>query len=314
MDREESMVLDSQEAAGNQGMRVVLQILILLALSVWVFWYEVVFMYRLVRDSSDMAHVAAMPVAILLLILIRKKELRQSITKGSAWGIGTILFGLVFYAMATWPFSYGYARDLAVIPVWAGIIWVCGGRKLLKRSLPIVLLVFLSIPLGSRLYAGLIIRPETYTIAATTKCVDVLPGIEASMHGTDMFFTAENTEGAIALGESNRGARLLLCYATLGVFVVFSQIRSWKRIIVLTFLAPVVVFFCNFLRLVCWALVLIITKVGPVNPWPKYMAAILSLSACYGIFVWISNLKLNLFVEEKPEDTLVEVETNHVSA
>lgn len=306
------MVRDFQKAAGNQGMRVILQILILLALSMWAFWSEVVFMYRLVRDSSDMAHVAAMPVAIFVLVLIRKKELHKSITGGSIWGMGLILLGLFFYAAATWPFSYGYARDLALIPVWAGIVLVCGGWKILKRSLPMLLLVFLSIPIGSRVYAGLIIRPETYTIAATAKCVDVLPGIEVSVSGTDIFYTSEHSEGVIALGESNRGARLLLCYAAIGVFVVFSRIRSFWRVFWAALLATAVVFFCNFLRLYCWALMVIITNAEPADAGPKNVSTVISLIACYGIFVWISSFKLNLFLEEKSEDHLTEAENKDV--
>jgi len=312
MDREESMVRDSQEAAGNQGIRVVLQILILLALSVWVFWWEVVFMYRLVRNSTDMAHVAAMPVAIFVLILSRKKELQKCITRGSIWGIVLILTGLFLYAAATWPFSYGYVRDLALIPVWAGIIGICGGRKILKRSLPMLLLVFLSIPLGSRMYAQLIIRPETYTIAATAKSIDLLPEIEVTVSGTDIFYTSEHSEGAIALGESNRGARLLLCYAAIGVFVVFSRIRSFGRVFMVALSATGVIFFCNFLRLFCWALMVIITNAEPVDAWPKNASTVISLIACYGIFVWISTFKLNLFLEEKSEDQVIEVETKDV--
>ncbi len=312
MDRNESKVLDSQETPGNQGIRVVLQILILLMLSVWVFWSEVVFMVQLVRNSSDMAHVAAMPVAIIVLILMRKKELLECITNGSRWGMVLILFGLFFFAAATWPFSYGYARDIALIPLWAGIIWTCGGKKLVKRSLPMLLLVFLSIPIGNRMYAALIIRPETYTIAATAKCVDVLPGIDISVSGTDIFYTSEHNQGAVALGESNRGARLLLCYAAIGVFVVFFRIRSLWRVLGVAVVATAVVFFCNFLRLYFWALIVILTNAEPVNSWPKNISTVISMLACYGICVFLCACKLRLFIEEESKVPHGEIETNHV--
>ncbi|MBN1845630.1 MAG: archaeosortase/exosortase family protein, partial [Sedimentisphaerales bacterium] len=191
----ESIEPEGNGSAGVSGGRVLLQIAILFGLSVCVFWPEMKLRYPRVSESSDMAHVAALPLAMLLLALLRKSSLQQGIGKNSAWGIGLVLLGLAFHALATWPFSYGYARDLAVLPVWSGIVWVCGGRTLWRRTLPLVLLVFLAVPVGSRVYARLIIRPETYTIAATTKCVEVLPGVQASMHGTDIWYSSRNAEG-----------------------------------------------------------------------------------------------------------------------
>jgi hypothetical protein len=202
------------------------------------------------------------------------------------------------YAATTWPFDYGYARQLSTIPVLVGIVLIGWGWKILKLCMPMVLLVLLAIPIGSRMYASLIIRPETYTIAATAAVLDQLPGIDISKKGTDLLVSG-NRSAAIALGESNRGARLLLAYFAVGVFVVFSRIRPFVRLAVAAITAIPIVLFCNFLRFLCWGLVSIYASAQPASALPRNIGAVCSLFTAYGLFAMVCAARINLFVENE---------------
>ena len=296
-------MLKNRTATTEEKTTAAARFAILFCLWIWMFWPELNAMLSAALRSSEMAHALIAPLAIVLLIYHRRTHLADGVTKGSVWGLAFIILGLLIYAGAMWPFSYGYARDIMPVPVLAGVILVSCGPRPLKLSLPMLLIVLLAIPIGSRLYATLVIRPETYTIAATAEILNLLPSVEISARGTDLFYVTDKISGVIALGESNRGARLLMAYAAIGVFVIFSRIRSPGRIVSLAILGPPIILFCNFLRFLCWGLTAICTKTDPTSMLMRNSAAICSLLVAYALFAFASAFSLNLFVEVDAEDT-----------
>lgn len=291
-------MLNQREVTGSEIRAALAKLAILFGLFVWVFWPEMVNIVSKAPGSSEAVHALVTPVAILLLVYCRAAALIKKPIKGSPWGVVLLLAGLVLYAGATWPFSYGYVRNAAMVPVLAGVVLAACGRRVLKLSLPMLLLVLLSIPIPSSHYARLIIRLETHTISATTKALDRLPGIDTSAEGVDLFFSSAEGSGVVGLGESNRGARLMLAFATVGVFVVFSRVRSPWRVFFAAVAAVPIVLFCNFLRFFCWGLAVIYTGIGPTSALPRNVSAVCSLSASYALFAFVSAVRLNLFIED----------------
>ena len=101
-------------------------------------------------------------MVLLGLLYCRRSRLAGHVTAGSVWGIGVIVGGLGFYAFfALWPLNFGYAADIAIVPILAGAVLATCGWRVLKDCLPLLLVVLLSIPLGRRTYASLIIRCRT---------------------------------------------------------------------------------------------------------------------------------------------------------
>jgi len=249
-------------------------------------------------SHSEAAHVLIIPVAILLLAYHRRDALREHVGAGSVWGTVFVVIGIILFSFAYWPFNYGYVRNLMILPVLAGVILVACGGSVLKRSLPMLLLVLLAIPVSSRLWAALIIRPETYTIAVTAATLDKLPGVDIQIEGVDIFYSSANGSGCVALGESNRGARLLLAFLAVGVFVVFSRIRPMWRVITAAVLAMPIVLFCNFFRLLCWAVVVVYTGAAPESGLGRNVSLVCSLFASYGLFAIVCSARPNLFIEE----------------
>lgn len=290
-----------QPATPTRITHSVARLAILLVLCAWLFWPEISRIATGLHNSSETAHVLIIPLAILLLIYHRRDALRKRLTAGSAWGMLFVLAGIVLFGGALWPFNYGYVRDLAVLPVLAGVILIACGRGVLKLSVPMLLLVLLAIPISSRLWASLIIRPETYNIAATAGTLDLLPGIDTQIQGVDIFFSAADHNGCVALGQSNRGVRLPLACLALGVFVVFSRIRSPARIIIAAAAAVPIVLFCTFFRLLCSALMTIYGRLEPQSDWPRSVSAVCALLAAYGLFAAICAARLKLFVADEPE-------------
>ncbi len=286
-----------REPASDKVAGAVTRLVILLGLFIWVFRPELTGIASTAAGSSDWVHTLIIPVMVVLLVYLRRAALVDKLSGGSPWGILFLTAGLALYAATTWPFSYGYIRDIAMIPVLAGIVLVAAGWGALRLSLPMLLLVMLAIPLGPRIYARLIIRPETYTIQAVAAVLGALPGVDTVVRGVDVFFKSDFRSGVVALAESNRGARLLPAFAALGVFVAFSRIRSVRRLVIIACTAIPIVLFCNFFRFFCWGVLDVYAADSPVSPLPRNASTILSLLLAYVLFAWVSAAKLNLFVD-----------------
>jgi len=78
-------VAESREYTAGPRIAIV-KMLILLGLSVWAFLPELRYIVQIAVSDSDWAHGLAAPLAILLLVLLRRKELGAALTGGSAWG------------------------------------------------------------------------------------------------------------------------------------------------------------------------------------------------------------------------------------
>lgn len=289
---------DGSQTITDEKMVAICRLAILLALCLWIFWGQAAYMVHAVGGSSENAHSVVMPVAVALLIYFRRRQLLSSFGEGAFWGIPLIVIGLAAHALAYWPFPYGYAHYIAVVPVIAGVVLLCCGWRTLRLSLPIILMLWLAFPIGSRIHASLIRLPNGYTLRATAVALDMLPGVDASVDGTDLLFARGSHDGVVGLGEANRGARLMFVYAAIGLFVVFSRVRKLGRLLVLAILAIPLVFLCNLFRFFCWSVTTVYGGFGPVSQLPRDVSTVLSLIFAYCLFVMLSEMRLNLFVED----------------
>jgi len=297
-----------KEITGIEFIGTLIALVVLLGLCVWAYWPTIARAVSSGLRHSETAHALITPFAILLLMYLRRGVLIENVSKGSLWGVALLGLGLFVYAGATWPFTFGYARDVSMVIVLAGVVLVTCGWKVLKLSVPLLLLILVAIPFGAGLYTRLIIRPETYTIGASAAVLDQLPGVDTLVKGTDLFYSLGQTTGVVGLGESYRGVRLLQPFAALGIFVAFSRIRSVLRLVFVSLCGIAILFFCNFLRLICLSLVVIYGEAGPINSLPRTIAAVCSIFVFYGLFALLCSFRLNLFVEIDEEDASSEAE------
>jgi exosortase/archaeosortase family protein len=284
--------------------RQVAAFLVLLCLCLAVFRDEVLSIFRGALALSEWAHALVVPVAIVAIISLRRAEFKRAMTNGSFWGIALIVFGLAMHGGTRWPFSFNYGQEIALVPTVAGVVLVSFGWRIFFKSIPLFVLVGLAVPFGGRMYATMVIRPETYTIKWVAAILERLGGTDIFVRGVDMIFLRNGRSGIVALAETNRGARLMLAFASLGVFVLFCRPRSWPRIFFVGLLGIAAILFCNFVRFLLWASMEVFTGAGPLDRMPRYISGAASLVLVYFAFAflcWIRPLRLNLFVEVEDE-------------
>jgi len=298
-------MLNKNEMLNDEKKASILRFAILFCLWLWAFWHDIGGIARLSTNTSEMAHVLVFPVAVALLIYHRRSELINGIMRGSGWGIAVMIAGIIIFAGSAWPFSYGYANQMALVPILAGIVLAGFGWKVLKLSVPMLILLMLVIPIGMRLYASLVIIPETYTVASVSRILGMIPGLDTHVSGTDIIFLSQGRDGSIALGESNRGALLLLACASIGVFVTFSQIRSFGRVFAVAVAAIPIILLCNFIRLFSWGIIDIYTALSPTSAVMRNISAAVSLVLCYLLFNFVCSIG-----SEQPDSEITNTETS----
>lgn len=289
--------IETHKTYSNRALWIRLGILCLFW--IWMCWPEMRRFASAAINGSEMAHAVAFPLAGWVLFCRRKKELISKSRSDSMVSILLLLLSIMLYAALQWPFSFAYAEDLIVLFILLSVIAIAAGFRFMMGIFPIILLAFLCIPMGSRMYATLIIYPETYTLIAVNKVLSLFPGLKVLLEGVDILFEYAGRSGAIALGESNRGARLFLAYAFIGTFVTFSEVRSWSRLLFVAICTCPILLFCNFLRLLFWAVVVIFLPFGTLSGWPRILSALISLLMAYLLYRFVCSPRLSLFVSEE---------------
>lgn len=285
-------------AKAPAGRTAIIQLLVLLAACVLAFLPEM----RAILDAAardwEAAHLFAAPVLIMVLLYQRRHELTRQLSRPSVWGLLVIILSLAVWLFSTWPFNYAYPRRLAMVPAVAGVVLAVGGWRVLKLCLPMLLILMIAIPTGSRYYAFLIIKPEQYTLEAVRGTLDSLPGVLVSLNGLDLSYLHGSDTGMIALGEPVRGASLLLSFLTIGVFVTFARIRPFWQIVVMAIAGAPVVLFCNYARLLILGLVTIYGRTEPLSFAPRVTAVVLSLVLAYGVSVLLLWVLGKIIIDE----------------
>ena len=105
----------------KQTRQALVQLFILLCLYTWAFLSEIKKAISSAASSSEMVYALLFPVLIACLIYLRRDSFTKCSFKGSVFGLVFTISGLIIYAVSTWPFSFGYARNMAMIPILAGI-------------------------------------------------------------------------------------------------------------------------------------------------------------------------------------------------
>lgn len=287
---------------GSGRPAAVLRLVVLLALVAWTFAPELRAFARVSATGLDWCHALAAPLLIATLIWLRRDVLGAALGRGSYWGVLLLAAGYALYGLCLWPFQYAYPRDAALVIVLAGAVAAAAGWRTLWRCAPLLLLVALAIPVGSRFYAAMIIRPETWTLSAARLVLDQLPGVSARLDGPDLELTRAGIASTVALGEPHRGAALFAAYATIGVFVTFARVRPAWQLLLLSVLAVPLVLLCNLLRVVGWGIITTYVRPDPVDGWARVAAAASSLVAAYALFGLACGISSCLVVEVRDDE------------
>lgn len=267
--------------ARKDGMRGLTVLLALVAIGFAAVHREVAGMFEESVSNPESAHALAAPILAALLAWRWRDEAYECAGRGSAWGVAIVATGVLMALLAEWPFNYGSVRRLSLVPIVAGSIVAVGGMRMLRALAPALLIVMIALPLGSRLYARAVILPETVTISAAAAMLDAVTWADVQRWGPDLHFATAGGDGWIALGQSYRGASMLLAMTMIVAFVAGAERRTFAGYAAFAAAAVPIVLCCNAIRLVLQGLMVIVALPDPSSAWPRHAANVAAIAVSY---------------------------------
>ncbi|MDY7109720.1 MAG: archaeosortase/exosortase family protein [Planctomycetota bacterium] len=291
----------SQKISADAGAGRVagIQTLALLLLCAVAFRSELGASILMAAGNWEAAHLLVAPVLILILLWRRRRKLVRGVEGASIWGPVFVALALGLWIVSTWPLSFAYPRRLALLPAVAGIILTVGGWRVLRLCLPMLLILLIAIPLGSRNYAMLTAGPGRQTLAAACAALDALPGVLIDRTGLDVSYIRGSVSGTIAPGEPVRGASLMLSFLTMIVFVTFMRKRPLWHLAAMGILALPLMMLCSFVRLFVHGLVTLYGGTDALSSVPRISAAVVSIVFAYGATVLVLWTLEKIVIEER---------------
>ncbi len=235
-------------------------VLVLLLATAWSYWPVIISLLGVWQTSDDYSAGQLVPLIAVFFIWRERKALGECSLVPCWWG-GLALVVLAqavrFIALL---FVFVSVEVGASILTIVGLVLTVAGWQMLRRTLWILLFLFLMVPLPSIVH-NLITGP--LQLIATTGSVVLLEavGIEVGQQG-NVVMLGENTPMAVA--EACSGLRMLMAFVTVAAFIAYMVKRPrWQKAILLASSIPVAVV-CNIVRIFVTAVLMlhVSSKVG----------------------------------------------------
>jgi len=247
---------------------VVLQLLPLVGLVLWTYWYPLQKWEAVWRRSSAWGHGYLIPLIAILLAHFRLKEFNPRRVGPCIWGLALLVAGLVIRIWSQ-TLMYGFPGDLSFLLVVAGVVLLVLGREMFKVLWVPVAYLVLMIPWDTKYYEGVALPMQTMSAAATERFLGLFGYERIPPEVRDEWLRTWNqhslwvsrevnvmhlASGPLNVAEACSGLHLLFAFVALGVLMAFMyRTPLWERLLIMGSSVPIAVF-CNFVRVTLMAL------------------------------------------------------------
>lgn len=233
---------------------------------------------------SEWSHVFAMPLVLLVFVLCRRDDLRAALRRGSWWGIVLIVAGLSTWFIPSIIAQFGYARLIGMLCCLAGVILALAGWGVGRICLPLILMVWLCLPLTERTMESKSLLVQRLSLKAAVIPLQQLPDSAAQVKGMTIAYQHGKHAGEIGLAEQRFGARLIPTCFLIGLMIVFTRRRPAGQVAVLVLLSVPIVLACNVLRIAAWGVTAMYGGFDEVSHVPRNVSLVTMLLASYLCF------------------------------
>ena len=189
---------------------------------------------------SEWSHGFAMPIVAFLFILCRFDDVRDRLSRGSNWGVVLVLAGLAAWFGPVIFAQFGYGKLLAILVCLMGIVLVSAGGAVLRLCMPLVLMLWLSLPLTERTMESKSLTLQRVSMHVAAAPLKLLPGVETRVEGLVIAYQTDDRRGQIGLAAQRFGLRLVPACGIIGIFLVFCRCRPpWQLGLLLLATVPI---------------------------------------------------------------------------
>ncbi len=238
-------------SALNQSKRNIILALcsILFILLIWSYWTTITELFNILKRSDEYSSGLLVPFIAAYILWTRRKALSTCPLIPSIFGVIVFVLAQGFRYFGVF-FMYGSAERMSLVMSLIGLVWFLGGWTFLKRTLPVLLFLFLMIPVPRTIHGAIMLPLQRW---ATNSAVFLLQmvGYNVIQEG-NIIHVNQNT--AVAVAEACNGLRMIMAFFVIsGMVVLLIRRPLWIKITLLISSIPIALL-CNSIRLTITAI------------------------------------------------------------
>jgi exosortase len=227
--------------------------LALLTITAWSYGPTMADLFKEWQRNEDYSAGQLVPLVAIVLVWVRRKQLRECVLKPCWWGGVTLLILAQAARMYGLLFMFESAQRYSLVLTAAALVLLVAGWQVFRRVSWILLFLFLMIPLPGRIH-NLIGGPLQNL--ATSGSVFLLEafGVRVGQQGNVVML---NGSTPLAVAEACSGLRMLTAFIIVAGFIAYVVKRPrWQKAVVLISSLFVGVI-CNIVRIFLTAMLMV---------------------------------------------------------
>ena len=276
--------------------------LVLVALLVWLNFWQFHIMVRTWLDDGNWSHGFLIPLFSLYFLYSRRDELLAARRRVCLWGLPIMVAGILQVLVGVYPIQNHWFSHLGIIPVVVGLVLYLAGPAVIRITwLPICFLVF-SMPIPGSLY-GQIALPLQNLAAAASQITLRLFQVEITVRQSTLNIISRTGENyPLTVAEACSGMRMLMAFMALGVAMAYLDDRPvWQRVTLVVMGIPIAVL-CNVFRVTITSTMYVWDRPELGRDFMHSFTGMLMLAPALLMLWALSWLLRSLFVEVDDED------------
>lgn len=263
---------------------------------IWSYWPVIRSLIREWRTDDNYSVGGLIPLVAIALLWGDRKKLAQCTIRPSPWGLALIIPALLARA-AGMVALFESAERYSLVVMIAGLVLLIGGREVFRKTVWVLLFLFLMVPLPGRIH-NLVSGPlQSLATTGTVMTLELL-GITVVQEGQVMVV---NDNLRIGVAEACSGLRLLTAFVAVAAGMAYIIRRPpWQKLILLCSSIPVAIL-CNWLRAVVTVFLLITISSGFAERFFHDFAGFAMMPLALMLLVIELRILSLLFVEDKGE-------------
>lgn len=206
------------------------------------FWGPLGALVRLAYDSDYYSHTAVIPLLVVYLVALKRKEIFIDSQTSLGISLPLILAGVFLFALQRFGLSWVAAQThlsltiFSVVLLWMGWFALCYGKRAIRAALFPLLLLLLMVPLPITAMDNFI---HLTRVGSTEVASGIFGVLGVPVYHDGFVFVLPKVSIEIAKECSGIHSTLALFMLTLAAGYLFLR-SAWKRVVLLLFVFPIV--------------------------------------------------------------------------
>lgn len=227
-----------------QRVSILLGGVVVLAALLWSYWPTILDLARIWKQSDEYSCGMLVPFLAVYVIWVRREEIGSAELRSAVlWGAGVFLLTQALRGAGLYFMFQSAERLSLVLSIAALVLLMMGWRYLLKLT-PVLLFLFLMLPLPNRIQAALALPLQRWATGSAVFCLE-LAGWDVLRDGNVIHIG----NASVAVAEACNGLRMITAFFVIsGLVVLLTHREWWAKLFILISSLPIALF-CNTLRL-----------------------------------------------------------------